>query len=188
MDIKKFFRSKKTMLYIIIFIVLIISTIIFVNSRNDGMKNIKNPKIYYRVHTEKFGYSKWTKNGFTSTKNDGIIDKIDIKVKSKDGNDFSFSVFNSKKGWIDENNKNNLEINAIKMDLYGTLSKKYSICYRVYNTKDKWFNWSCNHEINGNKNKSISAIQIKIIPKNGIKSEYLKDYIDNDERKNLNFE
>ena len=90
MNMKKFFGGKKTMLYIIIFIVLIVGTIIFVNSRNDGMANVKGLNIYYKVYTEEKGLSKWSKNGLSnSNKNYNIKN---IKIKLKDTDEYAFSI------------------------------------------------------------------------------------------------
>ena len=91
-------------------------------------------------------------------------------------------------GAFDGNNLKNQDINAIKVSLFGSMRKKYSVCYRVYNDKNKWLNWSCDNEINGNMEVNIKSIQMKLIPKNAVKNEYLKDYVDNNDRKNYNFE
>ena len=56
------------------------------------------------------------------------------------------------------------------------LYKKYDICYRTYNKKDKWLNWTCNDEMSGNIKEPITAIEIKLIPKVSDKKEYLRDY------------
>ena len=186
MDIKKIFKSKKIILLVIIFIVLIVGTIIFVNSRNDGMANVKGLNIYYKVYTKEKGFSKWYKNGLSnSNKNYNIKN---IKIKLKDTDEYSFSIYNEDNGWVDGDNLKNQDINAIKVSLFGSMRKKYSVCYRVYNDKNKWLNWSCDNEINGNKEVNIKSIQMKLIPKNAVKNEYLKDYVDNNDRKNYNFE
>lgn len=182
---KKFFGDKKTMLYIIIFIVLIVGTIIFVNSRNDGMENVKGLNIYYKVYTKEKGFSKWYKNGLSNSNKEYPVENIKIKLKSNF--EHSFKVYTEKNKWVENPEIKNEKINAIKINLYGSSKKKYSICYRVYNKKDGWLNWSCNNEINGNKNENIESLQIKMIPKNAVKNEYLKDYIDDDIRKSINF-
>ena len=58
MNIRKIFKSKKIILLVIVFIVLIVGTIIFINSKNDGMENVKGLNIYYKVYTEEKGLSK----------------------------------------------------------------------------------------------------------------------------------
>ena len=57
-----------------------------------------------------------------------------------------------------------------------SLNKKFDICYRTYNKKDKWLSWTCNGNISGNINENITALEIKIIPKNIVKYDWLKDY------------
>ena len=54
MDIKKFFLDKKIILLIGIFVILVIGIIILVNSKNDGMKNMKNVDVHYKKWFIKF--------------------------------------------------------------------------------------------------------------------------------------
>jgi len=74
---------------------------------------------------------------------------------------------------MDENSR---QIFGLKMKVSNLLHNKYDICYRTYNKKDKWLNWTCNGEIAGNKEEPITALEIKIIPKGTVKFDYLKDY------------
>lgn len=187
MNMKELFKNKKIVLIILVFVILIVgSAIILVNNKNDGMENVKGLNIYYKVYTEEKGLNKWYKNGLSnSNKNYNIKN---IKIKLKDTDEYSFYIYNKDNGWVDGNNLKNQDINAIKVSLFGSMRKKYSVCYRVYNNKNKWLNWSCDNEINGNKEVNIKSIQIKLIPKNAVKNEYLKDYADNNDRKNYNFE
>ena len=188
MNMKEFFKSKKVIIPIIFFIVLIVSTIVFVNNKNDGMKNIGDVSIYYRTFTSKNGWSKWSRNGITSCNIDAdSIKNIEIKIKTKQKNDFSYSIYTKEKGWT-EDNTGKYGINALKLDLYGTFSNKYDVCYRTYNKKDKWLDWSCNYTINGNALEHITALEVKIIPKRVIKKEYLKDFSDSGIKNNLNFD
>lgn len=188
MNMKEFFKDKKVIIPIVFFIVLIVGTIVFVNSKNDGMKNIGDISIYYRTFTSKNGWSKWSKNGIISGNIDGSpIKNIEIKIKSKHESDYSYSVYTKEKGWI-EDNTGKYDINAFRLDLYGVSSKKYDVCYRTYNKKDKWLDWSCNYTINGNALEHITALEVKIIPKHVIKKEYLKDFSDSGTNNNLNFD
>lgn len=184
MDIKKFFLNKKIILLIGIFVILVIGIIILVNSKNDGMKNMKNVNVYYKIYYND-KWSRCSKNGSSNSNKEYPVENIKIKLKSNF--EYSFKVYTEKNKWVENYEIKNEKINAIKINLYGSSKKKYSICYRVYNKKDGWLNWSCNNEINGNKNENIESLQIKIIPKNAVKNEYLKDYIDDDVKKSINF-
>lgn len=188
MDIKKILKNKKLLISLVVVILIIIFIIFAFNNRNDGMENINDVGVYYKVYTSD-GWSKWSKNGLTSGSESGkTIKNIKIKIKTRQKFDYSYSLYNPQKNWLDDVKMKNMDINAIRMELFGSSSKKYDICYRVYNKKDKWLNWSCNYVINGNANENITAIQIKIVPRHAIKDEYLKDYIDEDIKRNFNFE
>lgn len=187
MDIKSFFRSKKILL-IIIFVIFVLGIIAFANSKNDGMKNINDVSIYYRTFTLKNGWSKWSKNGIISGSTDGNpIKNIEIKIKTNQKTDYSYSIYTKEKGWIDDN-LGRYNVNAIRLNLYGIFSKKYDICYRTYNKKNKWLDWSCNYDINGNALENITALELKVIPRHAIKKEYLKDFSNSDINSNLNFD
>ena len=77
--------------------------------------------------------------------------------------------------------KNNIE--QISMSLTDTLSKKYDIYYRIY-FNDKWSKWSSNSDIVGEEDKTITKIQIRLVPKKA----YLGDYLDGYEEEVMNNE
>ena len=188
MDIKKILKNKKVLISLAVTVLIIIFVIFIINNKNDGMENINDASIYYRTFTSKNGWSKWSKNGITSGNIDAdYIENIEIKIKTKQKNDYSYSIYTKEKGWI-EDNTGKYGINALKLDLYGTFSNKYDVCYRTYNKKDKWLDWSCNYTINGNALEHITALEVKIIPKHVIKKEYLKDFSDSGTNNNLNFD
>lgn len=188
MDIKKILKNKKVLISLVVIILIIVFIIFIFNNKNDGMENINDISIYYKVYTSD-GWSRWSKNGLTSGSENGkTIKNIKVKIKKNKEYDYSYSLYNPEKKWINKDKMKNMDITAMRMELFGNFSKKYDICYRVYNKKDKWLNWSCNYVVNGNANENITAIQIKIVPRNAIKDEYLKDYIDDDTRRNFNFE
>lgn len=136
----------------------------------------KIPNIYYRTYTKENGWSKWVKNGKTSGDKKTKIQNIQIKVKNN--TDVIYSLYTD--DWSDSYNVTskikNKEIKGIKISLMDKLYKKYDIYYRTYNSDNEWLEWASNYQISGNKNKTINAIEIKIIPKSVLESDYLKDF------------
>lgn len=181
---KKLTRKRKNFIYIVTFILLLFMFVLTLQIKTDGMKNANEATVYYRVYTKENGWSRWSKNGITSGNKKNNILNIQIKTKSKYSGITAFKIYN--KNWskyydskTDEGNYKKLKssnIKAIKIFNDSELRKKYQICYRTYNKKNKWLNWVCEDEISGNKNENITAIEIKQIPNNVIKNEYLKDY------------
>lgn len=160
----------------IVLLVLIVSLIVLSKLDTDGMRNYGIYNVKYKVYQN----GKWTKNsknGMTVGDKKNPIQNISISVKQKFGrinyytytNDWSDQMFESSR-------ENYNQIYGLKFNLTNTLYKKYSICYRTYNKKDEWLNWACDGEISGNKEEPITALEIKIIPKGGLKFDYLKDY------------
>ena len=174
---KKILKYKnKILVLIIILLILITSLILFYKLDNDGMNNYNIYNIKYKVYQN----NKWSnkeKNGITIGDKENPIQNISISVKDKEGRVY-FSTYtnNWSKQIYDEQKENSSEIYGVKFNTTNTLHRKYKICYRTYNKKDKWLNWSCEGIINGNKEEPITAIEIKIIPRNGIKFDYLKNY------------
>lgn len=184
----EFLKGRKLIILIVI-LVVIISCFLFCNLKMDNMKSINDIKIFYRTYTSDDGWTRWAKNGRISGKENGNeIKNIQIKTSKKYSDYIIYSAYSDQYGWMIDNDEiKKSKITGIKIDLFGTISRKYDICYRTYNKDNKWLNWSCNNETNGNKNASINALQIKIIPKNSIKSEYLEDFLDYDENRSINF-
>ena len=178
MNMKEFFKGKKIIIPIVFFIVLIVGTIVFVNSKNDGMSNTNEIKIYYRTYY-KDKWSKWSKNGITSGDYENNIKNIQIKVKTRTEGYVFYNVYSNGK-WINEiTNNSKIKNNAIKglsFENMDTIYNKYDICYRTYNKKDKWLGWACNGEVSGNSEENVTALEVKIIPKNVTRYEWLKDY------------
>ena len=160
----------------IILLGLIASMLIYFKVDSDGMKNLAIYNIQYRVY-QNGKWSKYSKNGMLVGDKENPIQNIELKFNDRKGqiyyhiytDDWSDQIYQSLK-----NDAN--QIFGIKMNTSNTLFQKYDICYRTYNKKDKWLNWSCNEIINGNKEEPITAIEIKIIPKNSVKFDYLRDY------------
>ena len=167
---------KIILLVICILIFVICITLFFAfNGNNDGMINKNILDVTYRTYTK--DWTKYTKNGITSGNKVDPIQDIEIKIKDSDKGKLYYSVYTS--SWSDQiydyTNIGN-EIKGIKIGLSDTYYRKYDVCYRTYNKEDKWLNWTCNSKISGNKKESITAIEIKIIPKNIVKFDYLKDF------------
>lgn len=176
---KEFFKSKKIILLIVIFVILIVGAVILVNNKNDGMEQSGVLTVKYRTFSKKNGWGKWTKNGITSGNLNDDISNIDFKLKTKDGS-ILYQTYSTENGWSEakeiDKNYDNENINGIKIELIDGIYKKYSICYRTYNKKNKWLEWSCNGQVNGNNSQEVNGIQVKIVPRGIILRNYLKDY------------
>ncbi len=155
---------------------LIASMIIFYKLDNDGMNNYGIYNVKYKVYQNN-KWSKSSRNGIEIGDKINPIKNIEISTKENEGKVYFYTYTNewSEQTFIKGEN-NEKDISGIKMKLSDKLYKKYKVCYRTYNKKDKWLNWACSGEISGNKKEPITAIEIKIIPKNSVKFEYLKDY------------
>ena len=142
--------------------------------KNKGIYNVK-----YRVY-QNGKWTKYSKNGMTIGDKEHPIQNIEFKYNKEKGlinyflytDDWSEQIYGS----LESNAK---KIYGIKIGDSNVLYKKYDICYRTYNKKDKWLNWTCNGEISGNAKEFITAIEIKLIPKNSVKKDYLKNYSNN---------
>lgn len=160
----------------IVFAIIFIALFTLVNLfDNDKVMNIK-----YRIYTKESGWSSWCKNGTTcGNKKDKIKG---IQINTSESNPIIYDYYTLDKEWDNSftSNGNKTEdddIYGIKMSLYHGTSKYYDICYRTYNNKNEWLEWNCTNEmISGNKDIPISAIEIKIIPDDVVKSDYLKNY------------
>lgn len=170
-------RVTKKQIVVMVSILLVAVLIVFlVNKFNtDGMMQTKGVKVYYRTYTKEHGWSMWTKNGKTSgNKKDNILN-IQVKVRPKKKGEVTYNVFNKKWSGNTENLKNK-KIKGIKFGLAGSINAGYRVCYRTYNDKNKWLEWSCDGIVNGNAKKNIKAVEVKIIPKDVMKYKFLRDY------------
>lgn len=165
-------NHKKIFLSILVFFIIILIIFLIFNE-SDKMENTGIAKISYRVYTDN-NWSGWKKNGITVGDKKNNIKQIEVKF-NEDITSFDYYC-NGK--WSIENKKRK-NVTGIRIINSAYFLKKYDMCYRTYNTKNGWLNWSCNGTISGNITESITALEIKVIPKNVIKSEYLKDYIEN---------
>lgn len=182
MDIKKILKNKKVLISLVVVILIIIFIIFAFNNRNDDMENAGISKVKYRTYTKTSNWTKWQKNGLASGDLKNSITNVEISSK-KDIYNVQYYFDNN---WSDSND-NNKEIKGIRILNAASFLKNYDVCYRTYNKKDKWLNWTCNGSISGNINENITAIEIKTIPKKIIKSDYLKDYIENNNESNMGF-
>lgn len=174
----EFLKENIKLVTIALFVIILLAIgFIYVikNVTSDGMNNKGIYKISYRTYTDK--WSSYQKNGNTSGNTKDKINDIEIKIKNNKKGGIYYSVYTD--DWspqIFDYNKVGKDIKGIKIGLTGSLYKKYSVCYRTYNKKDKWLNWTCDSSISGNEEEPITAIEIKIIPKKSVKFDYLKDY------------
>lgn len=159
-----------------ILLALIISIFIYNKFDNDGMNNKNIFNVKYKV-SQNNKWTKYAKDGKTIGDKVNPIQNIEFKYKEDKGRIF-YNVYTT--DWSEQNysamKENQKEIYGIKINTSNTLYKKYEVCYRTYNKKDKWLNWSCHGEINGNKGEPITALEVKIIPKGAVKFDYLKDF------------
>ena len=155
---------------------LIASILIYYRFDNDGMNNKGIYNIKYRVY-QNGKWSKYSKNGMIVGDKENPIQNIEIKINDKKGQVYYYTYTNAWSDQIYKSMKENAnQIYGLDMRESNVLFQKYSICYRTYNKKDKWLNWTCNGTISGNKEEAITALEIKIIPNGGVKFDYLKDY------------
>ena len=189
---KEIFFTERILILIAIFIISISLVALIIHSKNNGKGVIftKNIKVYYRTYTENGGWSSWSKNGKTSGNLKADIKNIEIKVKKKNMGSVVYRITDGKE--LSEENDINAsfkkqDINGLKVGLTDTLKKKYDICYRTYNKKNKWLEWTCNGEYSGNKDENITGVEIKIIPKNSIKYDYLKNYNESNNYPSIGF-
>lgn len=103
--------------------------------------------------------------------------KYDGLAYTKISNDFE-----EKTCYTDEICTLEQKIEKISFNLTDTLKKKYDIYYRIY-SDNKWSKWGYNSEVLDAKDKGITKIQIKLVPKDSYLEDYLEDYevINNEE-------
>lgn len=195
MKIKKKFKNynKKKYLYFLLVILILIVVIKICFFKTDGMENAGILKVYYKTYTEESGWSGWAKNGLTSGNMKDNIKAFKIKLGNNDA--VIYSTYSTKENWSDNyvsdedsnfDEENNVK--AIKMSLFYGTSISYDLCYRTYNKKNKWLEWTCDSDgISGNIQENITAIQVKVIPRNIVKNEYLKDYNLNKNKSSIGF-
>ena len=175
--IKNFYKKYKIFIALILLVILIVLLVNLITN-NDGMKNKGIYNVKYRVY-QNGKWTKYSKNGMTIGDKEHPIQNIEFKYNEEKG----YVYYNvSGNDWSEQQYgqmKNNLEnIYSLQINISNILYKKYVICYRTYNKKDKWLNWSCDGEMNENKKEAITALEVKIIPKDSNKKEYLKDYVE----------
>lgn len=178
MDIKEIFKNKKVLISLAVTVLIIIFIIFIFNNRNDGMSNTNKVSIYYKTYSNG-KWSHWSKDGLTSGKYNQDIENIKIKVKTKLNGYVFYNTYSNGKWSKDlesDSKTKNQKIQGLSFENMDTLYNGYNVCYRTYNKKDKWLEWTCNGETSGNIKENITALEIKIIPKNVNKYEWLKDY------------
>ena len=184
---KKVFRFT---LFAVSFLIVVTFGLIILKSENDGMDNTGIFNVYYRTYTDKNGWTKWSKNGLTSGNKKNEIKNIEVKIKKYDNDNIIFKTYSNNK-WSDYilsgSNKKNASIYGISVMTTNDMKEKYEVCYRSYNTMNGWLEWSCNDITNGNKNIPMTAIEIKVIPRNSIYKDYLKDFNTTNNKPSIGF-
>lgn len=167
-------------------LIIIISIVVLFLFTNLFSIIINNSYVKYRVYSDN-KWSDWKKNGKVAGDFNSKITNIEIKMNKDSAPLMSFYKNDD---WSNEIN-NRSSIKGISVTNVYDFNKKYSLCYRTYNKKNKWLNWTCSDNMNnisGNKKEDILAIQFKIIPKNVILGDYLENYNENKLGSSLNFE
>lgn len=168
-------KNKLKVLLILLPIFIII--ILFIPKKNDGMSQSGIYNIKYRTYSSQKGWTKWSKNGIKCGNKNSMIEKLEIKYRKTNKKSEIVMYSNDSKNKFSGSDKGKINIGSgLKMTLIGDLYRKYNICYRTFNSKNNWMDWSCDGDINGNKSEQIRQIEVKIIPKNVLPKEYLKNY------------
>lgn len=162
--------SKHKILTFIIITLLI--CLFFLLPKTDGMYQNGITDTYYRVYTKEKGWLKWAKNGMIAGDKKQEIYGIEIKKKN-----ISIPIIYTYTDKINKNDeKTNKKIYGVRLLASYGLIEKNTVCYRTYNKKNGWLDWNCDMEFSGNINEPITAFEMKVIPKNVAKQDYLKDY------------
>lgn len=159
---------------IIILILIIILFLKLVVFTSNSFASIK-----YQVYTKNKGTSSFKKDGeIIETKNPIVGLKILISSKYDGVVYYDISnEFESKRCYNDDICNLEQKVEKISFNLTDTLKKKYDIYYKVY-YGDKWSKWAHNSEEVGKKEKGITKIKIKLVPKNAYLGDYLEEYDD----------
>lgn len=165
--------GKSKFIILVLCIIAVLSSLIIIKFLRTDTNEYK---ISYRTYDKKKGWSKWYKNGKTAGDGVNAIQKIEIKVKSKDDS-VKIELFeNGKWNTLVDKNAKIKDAYALRLSISRSLYKDYNIFYRTYNKKDKWLEWAYNYEISGNKKAPITKLQIKILKKEVSLEDYLEDY------------
>lgn len=171
MDIIK--KQKKTIIIIVsilLLIGLIVGLVLFIKNYNNygGIK--------YQVYASNW-HSSFKKDGEVIESSEPITGIKLIVTGKYNGVAYTniSNEFEEKKCYIDEVCTLNEKIEKISFNLTDTLKKKYDIYYKAY-YDNKWSKWAHNSEEVGEKEKGITKIKIKLVPKNAYLGDYLEGY------------
>lgn len=175
---KKKVLSKKEFCLLIIALLVLVSSLI--NLIIFNINNSNKVTVYYRTYTKENGWTKWSKNGETSGNKKDNITNIQVKAKTNKKGLIGYRLYNSKIKWSDSysylDKIKAQTINGVKIGSTEDIYKKFDVCYRTYNGKNKWLEWTCNGFPSGNKKENIKAIEIMVLKKDSLKYDYLKNY------------
>lgn len=174
--IRKNIIEKSSVKYsLLVAIAILLMCLIIMISHN--YKSLDKVKVKYRTYTKEKGWSRWSKNGEVSGNGKDEILNIEVRVKTKARakGGVRYYVYQNKK-WTSSEKLKNKTVYGFKAHLFDEIAYEYDIYYRTYNKKDKWFDWSNNSTISGNKKEPITKIQIKTINNNLSLEDRLEDY------------
>lgn len=150
-------------------IILILKLVVFTSNSFASIK--------YQAYTNNKAVSTYKKDGeILDSKNPIVGLKVLISGKYDGVVYYDISnEFESKRCYNDDICNLEQGIEKISFSLSNTLKKKYDIYYRIYSNK-KWSEWASNSTTLGEKNKEITKLQIKLVPKGAYLGDYLDEY------------
>lgn len=181
MQVKIIKKKRNIIPYLILLVVTFLATISY-----DTAKD--NVSVEYSARTANIGWTK-TRNSnsvkSTSAKsslddNNQSFNGLKIKLNSSFSGGISYNMHTCDGNWLDWAKNGTLldandktSINAVKVKLYGSISRQFNIEYRVLTNNNIWSDWAQNGETAGSSNSKnkIIDIEINIVPKeNAIES------------------
>ena len=151
----------------------------------------KHYDIYYRVHTQTYGWLDWAKNGEGAGTQGKAkrLEAIQIVLVKKNGvapgstqrpsvgmeNHVSYTTHVQSYGWQGWQQNDQISgttgqakrLEAIQIELTGDAANKYDVYYRVHCQSYGWLGWAKNGDLAGSSGmaKRLEAIEIKVVPK-----------------------
>lgn len=138
------------------------------------------PNVEVQAHVENKGWLKKVSGGATAGTTGQSLKLEDIKVRLINASGgIKISTHQANVGWVpfksgysgswveSGSTGKNQAIEAVKIQLYGSIASQYDIYYRVHVPYQGWLGWARNNEISGSVGLSLrtEAIQVKLVKK-----------------------